>query len=220
MHDIGEVEVLAGRDQVHDLPLENVDAHAHVVRDRRFLVVVDDPRPLDPDHAELDRHLTLERRNRRGRTARFVKGDELPKIERREEVSVHHQQPLGRIRERGKRAGGAERLILPQGFQLHSEPLPVPEVRLDQLGEVSDREVDPPGTGRRETPEQDLQHGHLPDRHERLGEDGRVRREPRAPAAGEHDDVDRVVLLAQCWRLDLIPAQCYAARRSSPARRS
>ncbi len=207
MHDVREVEVLAARDQVHHLSLEDIDAHADVVRDRRFLVVVDDPRPVEPDHPELDRHLALERGDRRGGAARLVKAHELPEVERREEVSVHHEQPLGRIRERRERAGGAERRFLPQVLELDAEPLSVPEVRFDQLGEIAHREVDPLESRRREPPEQDLQHGHLPDRHQRLRENRRVRREPRAPASGEHDDVDRVVLRAQLWRLDLIPAR-------------
>ena len=141
------------------------------------------------DDAEVDRHLAREHGDRGGCAARSVLVEERREVERRQEVAVHDEYPLAVEPHPRDRACGAERLVLAPVDELDPEAAPVAEVRLDQLGQVADREIDAREAGRREPAEQDLEDRHVADRHQRLRQHGRVRPQPRSRTAGEDDDV-------------------------------
>ena len=132
-----------------------------------------------------------EQRERRLHTGGDVLLDQRAEVDRREEIAVHDEQALEVALDLRERACGAERLFLAQVVQVDAEAGAVAEVGLDQLREVADGQVDMVEAGLREPAEQDLEHGHLADRHQRLRQHGRVGGEARPLAAREHDDFDR-----------------------------
>ena len=144
---------------------------------------------VDVHDTEVDRNLAREHGKRRRSATRDVPVHERREVECREQVAVHHEHAVLREIHLRDRAGRSERLRLAPVDELDAEPLTVAEVRLDQLGEVADREVDADEARRREPSQQDLEHRHVADRHQRLRQDGRVRPQPCSRSAGEHDDV-------------------------------
>src|ERR1051325_1735141 len=133
--------------------------------------------------AEVDRHLTRPNGKRRRRGTGDMAVDQIGKWQRRQKVTVHHEYSIRVELHRGKRSGRSEWFVLAPVDELDSKTAPVTEVRLDQLGEVSDGEIRALESGSGNATEQNLENRHVSDGHERLRQDGRVRAQPRAGTA-------------------------------------
>jgi hypothetical protein len=93
--------------------------------------------------------------------------------------------------DQGEGADCAERLLLAEVVDRDAVRGTVAEKRLDQLGEVpcSDRDAVEPVVA--QLADDDVEHRPVPDRHQRLRQDGRVRLQARTEAAGEHNGAAR-----------------------------
>ena len=113
-----------------------------------------------------------------------VKPHELAVIKRRQHVTVHRDERAPETRDEPQCPGCPERLLLPVPAQLEigRQSLGLREVDLDQLSEVSDAQVDLPHAGSVQPEKDVLEDRPVADRHERLGQDRRVRAQPHAEA--------------------------------------
>ena len=84
------------------------------------------------------------------RPGRHVRVEQAADVGVRDEVAVHQQQRLRRrLGQQAERAGRAEGLFLAEVVDPRAELGPVPEVLLDQVAEVVDRDRDPVDPGAR-----------------------------------------------------------------------
>ena len=115
-------------------------------------------------------------------------GDQLAVVERRQDVAVHRDEGSVEIGDDPKRAGRAERLVLPVPAQLElvRQACRLGEVDLDQLAQMADAEVDRVDARGVQTAEDVLEDRPVADRDERLGQDRRVR--PQAHAEAPRQD--------------------------------
>ena len=190
--------MLARPDEGADLRRrEHVGAHAHVELVDGLLDVA--PEPLPPsslDDAEVDEHLAAVQRDGRRRAAGDVRLVEGTVVERRQQIAVHHQEVLAEpVEHRRDGSRRAERLVLERVVDAQPEARPVLEEGLKHLGHVPAGQGDLTHLGRVQLPQDDLENGHVPDRHQRLGDHGGVRAQSRALAAGEDERVHRLPIV-------------------------
>src|SRR5436305_9460279 len=186
-HEVRELARPARRQVVQRARLVDVDAHAHVVVERRLLAVADHAPLFGLDDAELDRHLLgMGGDGQRGALV-VMEGDEVAVVQRGEDVAVHRDERLVEAGDGAQRARGALRLVLPVPVELKAvgeDPL-LREVQLDELAEVADAEVDLLYARVRQAAHDVLEDRAVADRHERLGDDRRVGAQPRSEASGQ-----------------------------------
>src|SRR4051794_38684103 len=169
----------------------DVDAHAHVEPEARLLAVVADLAVLGLDDPEVDVDTLGMHRDRQRGVTLSVERHQLAVVERREDVPVHDEEGPAEVGDVAQGAGRPERLALPVvadpslGRQVR-----LAQVELDELPQVADAEVDPLAPQRGQVANDVLEHGPVRDRHERLGDDRRVRPQPRAETSGQDDGGD------------------------------
>src|SRR4051794_29391772 len=92
LDEVREVEMSSAGYELDRLPLEDVDAHAHVIRERRLLVETDDPAAVQAGDAEVDLNVaTMDRDGRRG-AAGLMGREKLAEVETRQQIAVHDEK--------------------------------------------------------------------------------------------------------------------------------
>jgi len=120
--------------------------------------------------------------------------DERPDVERGQHVAVERDERIVEPWDEPERAGGPQRRIF---LDVRDRRLRIGagvEDRANEVGEVAHAERDVEEPLILQLVDEDLEDRALPDRHERLREDGRVRREPgTAAACQDHGLADMAV---------------------------
>src|SRR5829696_3015480 len=133
---VGEVEA-ALRNQLEDLRVIDIDAHADVEPHGRLLDVLLDEPIVGLDHAEVDVDLLAVRRDRQPTLVPAVKAHQLRVVERGQDVTVHRQEWLIEALDLSQRTGGSKRRVLPPVPELQAGgELDVVEVGLDQATQM------------------------------------------------------------------------------------
>ena len=193
--EVGEVEPLTRLDVLEHRRLHCVDPDTDVVRECRLLDVVRHSSvAVALDDAEAELHLLLEQADRDRRPARAMGAQEVLEVDRRQEVAVHDEKRLVEAAYQGQRPGGSGRLVLVRVIERDPEARAVAEVRLEQGGEMADREGDAADPGDAELANEDLEDGHVAHRHQRLRQDRRVRRQASPTPSREHHGAGAVRL--------------------------
>src|SRR6185437_12693709 len=169
---------------------EAVDAHARLVLDLRLLGVARELVALvavvllEVEHAERDLHLP---RDGGGGAAGPVALQQRGVVHVRERVAVHHEEVVVEALDQAQRANRAERLVLAVVVDRDAVVVAVAEEGLDQLGQVAGRDRDVLEAVALELPDDDVEHGTVAHRHERLGQYRGVGPQSRSLAAGQYD---------------------------------
>src|SRR5207245_6218045 len=188
------VESGARRHGPAELWREHIDPAVHEVTELGFFADPGDARPVDLDEAVAELVGGLDDADREVVVIGAVEGDELAKIHPREEIRVRDDELALELRKRGgDRAGGPEGPAVAHVADVHAKAPPAPDVALDELRLVPDREDHPVEALRREVLYQRREDRPAGDLHERLGDVAGDVAEPAAETARHDEDRDRLL---------------------------
>ncbi len=188
IHQVGKIDPFARLEQIEHRAVEYVDSHRHIVVQRRLFTVIGNMQAaVELDHAQIDLRIAAMTGDRHFGAVFLVVFEEVVVSQSSQHVSIHHQKGLWKVVDERQRAHGAQRRLLARVVDVDIPLGSVTEVGHQQLGQMSYGKGDVLKSRSLQLPDNDLQHGNIANRRQRLWKTHGIGRKTPPLAAGQNN---------------------------------